>query len=79
MELRYASQEVRDFRKTCRHVHSYGGGAVEVWGDGKRVLRIAPPSIRHPDGIACLLGPNGQNEWGEAFRYSDYFLPEEIA
>lgn len=79
MELRYASQEVRDFRKTCKHAHSYGGGTVEVWGDGAKVLRVAAPSIRNPGGVACLLGPDGLNEWGEPFAYSDYFLPEELA
>ena len=78
MELRYASQEVRDFRKTCKHVHSYGDSS-EAYGDGSRVLKVAHPSIRHPQGIACLLGPDGVNEWGEPFAYSDYFLPEELS
>jgi hypothetical protein len=78
MELAYSSPEMKAFKKASRHWHSYGGGQIEVWGDGSRVLRIAHPSKSNPLGIACVLGPDGQNEWGERFAYGDYFLPEEL-
>jgi len=61
-----------------KHFHSVSDTQYVV-GNGSIVMKVAKPSKQHPRGMVQFIGDSGLNEWGEPFRYEDYFFPEELA
>ena len=73
--IRFAGREHQARETHARHIHTGEGGWM-VYGDGATVLKVS----RSRNRVVCdVIGEDGLNEWGDRFRYADYFLPEELS
>lgn len=71
--IKYGSFEHQQREMYADHVHT--NGAYTFFGHGTVVMCVckgAKPWVE-------VIGEDGRNVLGGEFKYSDYFLPEEIA
>jgi hypothetical protein len=61
-----------------REIHAwdthFDGYLTMCYGNGQTVMKV----VRARTPWVEVIGEDGLNEFGEAFRYDDYFLPEEL-
>lgn len=78
-QLYWNGTEAIAFANDAKHFHKVSeDDAHLIFGNGKTVMRSVKPCREHPTGLAHIIGESGFNEWGEQFRYRDYFLFDEI-
>jgi hypothetical protein len=72
----YAGSEHQSREVHAHHVHH--SGAVSYYGNAETVMAVCKrPKSGRP--WVEVIGEDGKNIWGEDFRYSDYFFPEELS
>lgn len=70
--VRIGGAEYHRRKATAKHVHD---GDAMYYGDGVTVMVV---SWRRSSMFARIYGPGGTNAFGDPFKYTDYFLPEEL-
>lgn len=77
-QFAFGAYAQRRFELSAWHVHEVADGHF-VFGDGgAEVMRVIKPSSRHGKGGVYFLNAETGDGWGNEFKYSDYFLPEEM-
>jgi hypothetical protein len=71
--ITYAGVEHQAREIHALHMHA-DGHLTTCYGNGREVMKV----IRARKPWVEVIGEDGLNEFGTAFRYEDYFLPEEL-